>query len=310
LRPNFSEVDEMKTLTIRCFAASMLLICVTALAQQKPLVGAVDIHVHTTPDSVSRSIDAIDLARLAKAEGMRAIVLKNHFVPTASDAYYVRKVVPGIEVFGGIDLNLTVGGMNPAAVENMTKIAGHYGRVVWMASYDTCAQVRVAKEDRPCAIVSRDGKLLPETMKVIDVIAKNNLVMETGHNSPEECLMMIRYARQVGVKHIVVTHAMLSPIHMSIEQMKESAAMGAYIEFVYNGLVGGAKEFSFADYARAIKAVGPEHCILSSDMGQPTNPVHTEGLKLFYAGLLKAGITQNEIEQMSRQNPAAVLELN
>ncbi len=291
-------------------AASAFLSCATAFAQQGPLVGAIDFHAHTGPDSMPRAVDSIDLARLAKAEGMRAIVIKNHFVPTASDAYFVRKVVPGIEVFGGIELNLTVGGMNPAAVENMAKITGHYGRIVWMTSFDSCAQVRAAKENRPCAAVSRDGKLLPETLKVIDVIAKYNLVLETGHNTPEECLMMIRYAKQVGVKHIVVTHAMMAPIHMSIPQMQEAAAMGAYIEFVYNGLVGGYKEFDFADYAQAIKAVGAEHCILGSDMGQVTNPVHTEALKLFYAGLLKAGVTQNELDLMSRRNPATLLELN
>jgi hypothetical protein len=291
-------------------AASAFLCCVTAVAQQGPLAGAIDFHAHTGPDSMPRAVDSIDLARLAKAEGMRAIVIKNHFVPTASDAYLVRKVVPGIEVFGGIDLNLTVGGMNPAAVENMAKITGHYGRIVWITSFDSCAQVRAAKENRPCAAVSRDGKLLPETMRVIDVIVKYNLVMETGHNTPEECLMMIRYAKQVSVKHIVVTHAMMAPIHMSIPQMKEAASMGAYIEFVYNGLVGGYKEFEFADYARAIKAVGAEHCILGSDMGQITNPVHTEALKIYYAGLLKAGITQNELDLMSRRNPATLLELN
>jgi hypothetical protein len=288
----------------------MFLCCATAVAQQEPLTGAIDFHAHTGPDSMPRTVDSIDLARLAKAEGMRAIVIKNHFVPTASDAYLVRKVVPGIEVFGGIDLNLTVGGMNPAAVENMAKITGHYGRIVWITSFDSCAQVRAAKENRPCAAVSRDGKLLPETMRVIDVIAKYNLVMETGHNTPEECLMMIYYAKQVGVKHIFVTHAMMAPIHMSIPQMKEAASMGAYIEFVYNGLVGGYKEFEFADYARAIKAVGAEHCILGSDMGQVTNPVHTEALKIFYAGLLKVGITQKELDLMSRRNPATLLELN
>lgn len=291
-------------------AASALLCCATAVAQQGPLVGAIDFHAHTGPDSMPRAVDSIDLARLAKAEGMRAIVIKNHYVPTASDAYLVRKIVPGIEVFGGIDLNLTVGGMNPAAVENMAKITGHYGRIVWITSFDSCAQVRAAKENRPCAAVSRDGKLLPETMKVIDVIAKYNLVMETGHNTPEECLMMIRYAKQVGVKHIVVTHAMMAPIHMSTQQMREAATLGAYIEFVYNGLVGGYKEFEFADYARGIKAVGAEHCILGSDMGQITNPVHTEALKIYYAGLLKAGITQNELDLMSRRNPATLLELN
>ena len=53
-----------------------------APAQSKPLDGVIDIHVHTAPDSVPRSIDAIDLAKLAESRGMRAIVLKNHYEPT------------------------------------------------------------------------------------------------------------------------------------------------------------------------------------------------------------------------------------
>src|ERR1700721_14096 len=169
----------MKTLLTFLLACGAVM---TSLAQENPLAGVIDIHAHSAPDSSPRSIDAIDLARLAKSRGMRGLVLKNHYEPTASDAYLVRKIVPGIEVFGGIDLNLTVGGMNPAAVENMAKITGHYGRIVWITSFDSCAQVRAAKENRPCAAVSRDGKLLPETMRVIDVIAKYNLVLETGHN--------------------------------------------------------------------------------------------------------------------------------
>jgi hypothetical protein len=111
--------------------------------------------------------------------------------------------------------------------------------------------------------VSRDGQLLPEVKQVIAVIAKHNLVMATGHPTPEEALMMIREARAQGVKHMVVTHAMIAPIHMSDAQMLEAAKMGAYIEFVYNGLIGSAKEFTFKDYARAIRYVGVEHCILS-----------------------------------------------
>lgn len=284
--------------------------CVSVAAQDRPLQGAIDIHMHCGPDVLPRSVDAIDVARLAKAEGMRAIVLKNHYVPTANDAYLVRKIVPGIDVFGGIDLNLTVGGINPAAVENMAHITGHYGRMVWMTSFDSEAQVKSEKAKRPFVSVTKDGQLLPAVKQVIAVIAKYNLVLETGHNNPDEILQMIREANRAGVKHIVVTHAMINPIHMTIAQMKEAASLGAYVEFVYNGLIGPYKEFSFEEYATAIHAIGAEHSILASDLGQVVNPVHTEGLKLFYAGLLRAGITQAEIDTMARVNPARVLELN
>ena len=140
-------------------------------------------------------------------------------------------------------------------------------------------------------------------------IAKQPSVMATGHNSPEDDLLLIREARAQGITHMVVTHAMLAPTSMSIPQMQEAAKLGAYIEFVYNGLVGNPKQFDFADYAKAIRAIGPEHCILSSDMGQPANPLHPDGLLAFFAGLEKVGITPAEIAQMSKANPAKLLGL-
>jgi hypothetical protein len=297
----------------RAFSSLVLLFTTGVLFGQStgsgPLAGAIDIHMHYGPDVLPRKVDAIDLARMAKSEGMRAIVLKNHYVPTANDAYLTRKVVPGIEVFGGIDLNHSVGGINPAAVENMAHITGGYGRMVWMTSFDSCAQVESEKVTRPCVAVTRNGELLPEVKQVIAIIARYNLVLETGHNHPSEILAMIREAKEAGVKHIVVTHAMINPIHMDIAQMKEAASMGAYIEFVYNGLIGPYKEFSFDDYAKSIHAIGADHAILASDLGQVVNPNHTDGLKSFYAGLLKAGVSQSEIDTMARTNPAKVLDL-
>src|SRR5450631_385914 len=130
-------------------------------ARAQTLTGAIDIHAHSDPDGTPRSIDAIDLAKLAKSRGMRAIVLKNHYEPTASLAYIVRKEVPGIEVFGGISLDLTNGGVNPAAVEWMTKSKGGYGRVIWMPTFDSEAQVELTHDKRPFARVSKDGKLVP-----------------------------------------------------------------------------------------------------------------------------------------------------
>lgn len=273
----------------------VLLAACTAHAQ---LNGVIDIHAHSDPDSVARSIDAVDLARLAKQAGMRGIVLKNHYEPTASLAYVVRKIVPGIEVFGGIDLNRSVGGVNPAAIERMVLVKGGFGRVVWLPTFDAGA-----------VPVTRNGEVLPEVREVIALAVKHGLTLETGHTSAAEGLLIIREARRAGVKNVVVTHAMLAPIHMSVAQMKEAAGMGAWVEFVYNALIGPNKEFTFADYAKAIREVGPAHCILASDLGQAVNPVHTEGLVAFFAGLEKAGVAKADIEVMSKVNPARALGL-
>ena len=286
---------------------SLLFIAVTASAQT--LTGVVDIHVHSDPDSMPRSIDAIDAAKLARSRGMRGLVLKNHYEPTASLAYLVRKEVPGIELFGGIALNRTVGGVNPAAVERMPRVKGGWGRVVWMPTFDAENQVRFSKENRPFVSVSKNGQLLPEVKEVLALIAKNKLTLATGHSSPQEDLLLIRAAKDLGVSRIVVTHAMSPPVKMNVEQMKQAAAMGAYLEFVYNALLGPNKSFEMPEYAAAIRAVGPEHCILSSDLGQAGNPLHPDGLEAFFRGLRGQGFSVAEIDRMSKTNPARLLGL-
>src|SRR5207302_386650 len=127
--------------------------------------------------------------------------------------------------------------------------------------------------------------------------------------SPAEGLVLIQEARRQGVEHIVVTHAMLAPIRMSIAQMQQAASAGAYIEFVYNALIGPNKMYEMADYAGAIRQVGIESCILSSDLGQVGNPLHPDGLLAFFAGLKKNGFTDEQIARMSKVNPARLLGL-
>jgi hypothetical protein len=284
------------------------LVFAASLAAQT-LNGVVDIHVHSDPDSVPRSIDAIEIARLAKSRGMRGLLLKNHYESTASLAYIVRKEVPGIETFGGIALNRTVGGINPAAVDRMTKVKGGWGRVVWMPTFDAENQVRYSKENRPYVSVSRDGALLAEVKEVIGLIAKNHLTLATGHSSADEVLMLIREARAQGVQRIVVTHAMLAPVQMPVAQMREAVKLGAKLEFVYNALIGPSKMFEIGQYADAIRQVGVDACILSSDLGQAGNPLHPDGLMAFFAGLRGQGFSVSQIETMAKRNPAQVLGL-
>ena len=237
---------------------------------------------------------------------MRAIVLKNHYEPTASLAYIVRKEVPGIEVFGGISLDLTVGGVNPAAVEWMTKVTGGFGKVVWLPTFDSESQVALDQQSRPSAPVSRDGRLLPAVLQVIGLAAKHDLVLETGHSAPKESLLIIAEARRQGVKHVLVTHAMTSPGGaMSLDEMRQAAARGAMLELVYSPYT----EVQLQREADAIRSIGAASFVLSSDLGQPQNPLHTDGLLAMYTGLMSKGISAADIDLMSRKNPARLLGL-
>ncbi len=301
-------------MTHSCKLYRLLLCCLpVALFGQsllkQPLDGVIDIHAHSSPDSTPRSIDALDLAKLAKQRGMRGLVLKNHYESTAALAYVVSQAVPGIEIFGGIDLNRSVGGVNTSAVERMAMMKGGLGRIVWMPTFDSENQVKYSKENRPFVSVSRNGALLPEVRDVIALVVKNNLTLETGHSSAEEGLLIVKEAKRQGVQHIVVTHAMAPPVNMSIPQMKEAAANGAFIEFVYGNLIGKTPAYTPAEFAAAIKAVGPASCILSSDLGQVGNPLHPDGLAAFFSLMRKEGISQVDIDRMAKANPAEALGL-
>jgi hypothetical protein len=254
-------------------------------------------------------VDGVEAATLAKAKGMRAIVLKNHYESSAGPVYMVRKAVPGIEVFGGIDLNLTVGGMNPHAVEHMTKVTGGFGRIVWMSTFDAENAVRTDNESRPFVRVSRDGELLPETKAVIGMIAKHNLALATGHVSAQEVLLILREGRRQGVKRMVVTHAMNPPISMTIPQMQEAAKEGAFIEFVGSALKTADDQVRMDRFADAVTRLGAAVTILSSDLGQQGNALPADGFAVFLGAMRDRGISVADIERMTKRNPATLLDL-
>jgi len=289
------------------------------------LAGVIDLHAHVAPETgllnFKRSLDAIEAAQIARIYGMRGIVFKEHHTETASWAYLVSQMVPGIELFGGIVLNRAVGGINPVAVEAMALTRGGRGRVVYMPTVD--AEGR--NPGRPNAVpVSRNGALLPEVHEVLKVMAKHNLGLSTGHVSPEESLMLIRAAKAAGVNKIYVQHPNHGGIVMSMAQMKEMVRLGALIEIVLSGegLTGGPpgggasvinRETPVMDFGPQkladIRELGPQNVVLTSDLGQPGRVTHADSFQIALAVLAKAGFSQAEIDIMTKRNPARFLGL-
>ena len=281
----------------------------TAPNAARDLRGAIDIHVHADPDNVARSLDGLEAARFAKERGMRAIVLKNHFDPTAGLALLARKAVPGIEVFGGVDLNLPVGGMNAHAVEHMAGVNGGWGRMVWMSTFDAENQIRTNKSNAPFVRVSQNGALLPETKAVIAAIQKHNLVLASGHVSAQEALLMFEEGRRVGVRTMVATHGMSTPTLLTAEQAQQATRLGAFIEFTSGTLAAPNAQAKIDRIAADIRTVGVDHAILSSDLGQAGNPLPADGYATFIDALRRKGFTDLELDRMARENPARLLGL-
>lgn len=284
-----------------------------------PIEGAIDFHVHSAPDVFGRAFSDIEVAVSAKRAGMRGIVLKNHVTNTADRAALVMEAVPGIEVFGGIVLNNAVGGINADAVEWMHRMEGGRGKVVWFPTFEADNHKKTFANSEGIKMM-QDGKLIPEVDEVLKVIARENLVLQTGHANQEETLALIKRANELGVKNIIVTHAMATVPGLSIEQMKEAAQLGAVFEHVYlNNIMGEDAHFgwmkhwkkvSAEDMAEAIKEVGADHFVLASDLGQSGNPIHPDGYKKLVAGLKEAGVSQEDIDKMMKTNPAKLLGLN
>jgi len=285
-----------------------------------PAVGVIDMHVHSHPDVFGRNMDDIDVAQLAKAKGMRGILLKNHISETASRAALVMKVVPGIEVFGGIVLNKAVGGVNPDAVEWMHRVYGSRGKVVWLPTFESDKHVKTfSKPDARGLVVAPGGQVTPEMEAILKIIARENLLLATGHVHPEEVIAVVRRGRDLGVKNMIVTHAFTNVPGLTMAQAKQVADMGAMLEVCFLQFLAGPNaplaflthwtQINAKNVAQAIKEVGAKSLVVSSDLGQSANMTHPDGIEAAIAAMKKEGISDGDIDLMMRKNPARLLGL-
>jgi hypothetical protein len=266
-------------------------------------------------------MDDIDVAQLAKSKGMRGILLKNHVSETASRAALVMKVVPGIEVFGGIVLNKAVGGINPDAVEWMHRMYGGRGKVVWLPTFESDKHVKtLAKPDARGLVVAPGGQVTPEMEAILKIIARENLLLATGHVHPEEIIAVVRRGRELGVNNFLITHGLTNVPGLTMAQAKQVVDMGAVIEVCFLQFRAGPNaplaflthwtQVNAKNVAQAVKTLGAQGLVISSDLGQSANMTHPDGLEVAIAEMKREGITDADIDIMMRKNPARLLGLS
>lgn len=286
------------------------------------LHGAVDIHVHQAPDIYPRIEDHLELAQGAKAAGFRALCLKCHNFPTVQMAETTRKVVEGIDVFGSIVCNLHVGGVNPIAVEAALK----YGaRQIFMPTVDSVNHQRLVHtvgehgkglqvkgglskytlEAPRLDLVASDGGLSREMREVLQLIADADVILNFGHISIREMQTILPAARRQGVKRIVVDHPYFSKL--SILEQQTLADHGVWINYTAGELFPRWYRVSIGDFAAAIRAIGVERMVLSSDCGQLHNPPEPEAMRMVCQLLLEEGFSEENIKRMLHHNPAHLI---
>ncbi len=288
----------------------------------KLLVDAIDMHAHTHPALFRRPIHDSDLASHAMDFGMRGFVLKDHDSSTTGRAYHLARTHPHVEGYGAVVLNRSVGGINPWVVQ----AALQYGaKVVWMPSnhskhhiefFETPDYPQLGRPQKQLpgegvTVFDERGNLKPEVGVICDLIAEHDACLATGHLSLEETKALQKEANERGVTKFLVTHANWALTKFPLEDQKELIANGAYLEYVAVSCVSPAfYEQSPDELAGWIEEIGGDRLVFSSDLGQASAPPHPEGMRMLLTAMLDVGADYDQLELMTKRNPARLLGLS
>jgi uncharacterized protein DUF6282 len=289
------------------------------------LQGAYDLQVHVAPDVIERRIDDIDLAKEFLANGLHGFVLKSHYFPTAERAKVVCRAVPGIAAYGALTLNHSVGGLNPVAVE----LAGRSGcKIVWMPTVDAANETagrtdgptaklpfwaKIQRElsatgiaPPPLSVLDASGAVSDVTRRCVELIARHDMILATGHLGRAEIFALVKTSREMGASKVLVTHAEFPSQNLSAEEQGDLAHMGAFIEHCFTTMHTGKAPWEAV--IASIRRVGPERCVLSTDLGQTINPPVAEGFAMFAQRMLDANFSVAAIRRMTVDNPKALVQ--
>jgi hypothetical protein len=273
------------------------------------LRGSVDLHVHAAPDPFSeRKMDAREVVAAASEAGMEALVLKSHEYPTQPLAWALNLEFDGVGVYGALALDHAVCGLNPDALDTALRIGT---RVVWWPTFDSVWSRetfgRWNSPTAPMTVLDEAGELLPVCHTLLDLMVEHDALLCSGHLSPAETLALVSESRRRRVRSII-SHATSFRIPLEVQQ--ELVGLGAYVEQCGVGTFrsdGAGAEVS-AGIRAEVRALGPEHIVLSTDLGQVTNPPPAVWFGLWMEQFLENGFSEDEVRQRVQANPAWLLE--
>ena len=280
------------------------------------LKGSIDMHIHHGPGGGSFS--AYDLAQEASRAGMRAIVLKDTGYPNAPMAEMINRLVPGVTLFGSQCLNAYCGGLNPHAVRSAVQTGA---KVIWMPTLSAANSVNVYRKmgipvsEEGLSLLDDSGQLCPNVSEILEIIKKYDVILATGHISPAECFAVVEQARKMGIDKIILTHPLGSESvldrSLTLEETVRLTRMGAYAEFTFVFHLPTELSYDPEITVGNIRAIGPEKCIISTDLGLFGHNVSpAEGFRMFIATLAHHGMSEEEMTLMAKTNPAKLLGLD
>jgi hypothetical protein len=288
------------------------------------LKGAIELHVHSSPDLFPRLVDHVDVARMGKEVGYRAIVLKSQNMGTADRVPFIRMLVPGIDIFGSITLNYSVGGINPFAAN---AALGFGAKVVWLPTIDARHHMKFFgglggfgsaiksekklpdfyKNAKGLTILSEDGKLLPEVRDILDLVAASNVLLGFGHLSPEEWFALAKGCQEAGIKKMMIDHPNIPFTKIPVDTQIQLTQLGVKMNYIAAEISPKFYCISPKELVANIKKLGAKNVVISTDGGQPANPNPIELMRLYVQMLLEEGLSFEEVKTMLHDNPASFI---
>jgi hypothetical protein len=279
-----------------------------------------DLHVHSAPCLYPRIADDLTIVEAAQAAGLRGLMLKSHHEPTVGRAFILNQLLrrtssDSLTVYGSLTLNHAVGGINPAAVEAALKTGA---RMVWMPTVDSQAHQDVFGHTGSWDVQGRERAAAPpapltilagaqpdeKTQAIVKLCQEYNVPLCTGHLGQVEIFALAQFARAERFERLVVTHPLFKVPHLDHAALTELASLGVYFEFTYCTLSPMWCHATIDATVTAIRTVGIERAYLSSDGGQPHNPMPHEGLRLLAQMCVEKGIAATDVQRMIRDTPA------
>lgn len=294
--------------------------------EDRLLQGAVELHAHVYPEFSLRirgRVSDIEWARLARAAGMRAIVMKSQVLPTVERAHLTQLAVPELRVYGGIVLNHSIGGLNPLAVEVAAELGA---KVVWMPTWGSrndlsksqfflsrmkgylASLEKVVRGPEDGIEIIESGRLKPVVRDIVQIARDHGMFVSSGHVSIQESLVLADECRKQGVP-FTLAHPFSRSVGASLEEQQEVAKRGGYVEHCFITAMPMHQRLELSRIVEAIRLIGPARTVLTTDAIQTWNPPPPEVMRMYIGSLLHLGIDAESIREMIQVNPAGILGL-
>lgn len=278
-------------------------------AENPHLLGAIDVHVHADPCSlIARNQDFLHVAIDAARAGMRAVIRKDHHYSTVGEAYAVQQHVDrlvetgalprSVAVYGGVPITFA---LDPRQVEAALRLPAF--KMIWLNP--------VWGEP-----LVDGGRVRPEVDEIVRLARDHGIGLNLGAPSHSKKYRGLDdFAGLAPVVECVVKHGARAVLDHPLSSFTASQIADLTPDGVWAGL------FSYPSLPSVIKApvvdpratlevlerIGPERCLVASDVGMLLEPTAVESLRLMVRLLLILGVAREAIDTMLKTNPARLI---